>query len=447
MGEMKSSYPSSSESEYSAARRRGRDRTLSYPMPATIPEPAPPQDAPRQTAHWQLWLMLVVLAALAVAVLIPTLAGIYVGQQERASYLHDRAVDHYKQALAYESEEYNELAIAELQVALKFDPSYEPAAQKLQALQATPVPNGTAQPQNASIADQLFGRAQTAVAGKQWSDAIGALEEIRRADQNYRASEVTTLLIQAYVNAGQQSVAAGQIEDARSHFQAALALDPANAQAKSLADRAGLYLDAVQLEGSDWAGAAVDFQKLYQQDPSFYDVKKQLANAFAQYGDQAAREGASCIAAREYAQAYNLGVGPDVSARLSQANAGCKQAVLAPTATAAALAAAGFAPSARLDPSMTCEGAGSISGTVQDAQGAPVTDVTIRIYNDADYRPAPFIVDATGKYSIVLGLDAGVFHLVVLGADGAPAGVVYNVNYPGGSANGCHWIVDWKKAQ
>jgi tetratricopeptide (TPR) repeat protein len=446
-------------------RRHGRDRSLSAPTPPSYPSADPPVlqnypsvDSPapatspevktlsRATAHWQLWLLLVVLLSLAAALLAPTLLGIYLGGQERMDYLHGRAVDHYKQALAYEAEDYTELAIAELQIALKFDPTYQEAADRLHALQAGSGASGTPAPNSSSVADQLFSGAQSAIAKQQWSDAIDYLEEIRRASPDYHASEIKNLLVQAYLNAGKQAVAAGQIQQAQARFEAVVALDPSNAEAKSLRDRAQLYVSAAQATGSNWQSAVLDLQQLYQLDPGFYDVKQQLVNALVQYGDLASRQGAWCVAAREYDQAVNLGAADEAGSKLQQANASCREAVVAPTPTATATPLPGtmrFAAAAGIDRAEACTGTGGVSGTVRDANGNALAGIMIRIYNDVDYNPAPFAADANGRYNIVLGRDAGLFHLVVVGSDGSPVSQVFDLNYPGGAASGCHWTVDW----
>lgn len=440
-------YSPSSTPEPTAApaRRRGRDRELSNPMPATFPEA---QAETRRTAHWQLWLLLIILVSLAIALLAPTLLAIYFGGQERNDFLHGRAVDHFRQALAYEAEDYTELAIAELQIALKFDPRYQDAADKLKALQSGSGASGTPVPNSASVADQLFKGAQSAIAKQQWSDAIDYLEEIRRANPSYQPEQIQTLLIQAYLNGGNQSVAAGQVDQALARFSAVLTLDPSNADAKSLHDRAQLYINATRVMGTDWQSAVLDLNQLYQLDPNFYDVKQQLLNALVQYGDVASRQGAWCVAAKEYDQAVTLGGGTDAQVKLTQASASCRQAVLSPTATPTPLAAIGrFVAEGRVNPAIACQGTGSINGTVRDAQGNPLAGIMIRIYNDIDYRPAPFISDANGRYEIVLGRDAGLFHLVVVGPDGAPLSAVLDINYPGGTANGCHGTIDWTRSE
>lgn len=416
-------------------------------MPATYPEEQVEVEV-RRTAHWQLWLALIILISLAVALLTPTLLAIYFGGQERSDYLHGRAVEHYKQALAYEAEDYTELAIAELQIALKFDPGYQDAADQLKTLQNGSAASGTPVPNSASVADQLFKGAQSAIAKQQWSDAIDYLEEIRRANPEYQPAQIQTLLIQAYQNGGNQAVAAGQIDQALARFNAVLAIDPSNAEAKSLRDRAQLYINATRVMGTDWQSAVLDLNQLYQIDPNFYDVKPQLLNALVQYGDVASRQGAWCVASKEYDQAARLGGGTDVATKLAQASASCRQAVLAPTSTPTPLAAAGrFIAAGHANPSEPCQGTGSVSGIVRDPQGNPLAGVMIRIYNDADYKPAPFITDSSGKYNIVLGRDAGLFHLVVVAADGAPESEVLDINYPGGAATGCHGTIDWTRSE
>ncbi len=452
---MKPPLPPESYNFNSAARRRGRDRELSFPAPPDYPEQADPPLRPlalQPRGHWQLWALFVVLCSLTLAVLGPVLLGLYVGGQERAGYLHERAVDHYKQALAYESENYGELALAELQIAVKFDPNYQEAVEKLQTLEATPATKGTPVSESAAIADQLFQRAQSAIGRQQWSDAIDSLEELRRADAGYRADQVRSLLAQAYLKGGQQSVAAGDIEQARARFEAGLALDGSNAQMKTLRDRAVLYLKGKEAVGHDWQAAAYNFQQLYQQDEKFYDVKEQFLNALIEFGDTAARQGAFCIAQREFEQAVRLGAGDDVQTKLEDATWSCKQIVTAPTPTptpegGGELANAGaFTVQSRVDMSAPCEGTGSVGGSVRDAAGNPLSNLSIRIYNDYDYHPSPFALDEAGGYSIMLGNDPGTFHLVLIDGAGQPVSGVYSFDYAGGQS-GCHVVVDWIRNQ
>ncbi len=430
-------------------RERGRKRAASQKRPS-------PQlrAAPRRS--WGGWILFAALVSFAGAVLIPGALGLYFGSQERAAYLHQQAVQHYQQALTYESENYTELAIAEIQTALKYDPGYQEAADKLRVLQEKGKASVTAVPTALPLAEQLFQNAQSAIARQQWAEALDALEELVRIKPDLRASEVKALLIQSYLNAGKESVAAGQVEQARTRFDSALSLDPTNAEAKLLRARAILYLKGAEVVNLDWQSAVSNFQQLYGLDPNFYDVKNQLLNASINYGDFASAQNAYCLASREYERAVSLGANSTVESKMDFANEHCMQAVTAPTLTPAPIVIATaiprpranfFVPTGRVDSAAPCEGNGGVSGMVRDARSKPIVNVAVQIYDDAGYHPAPSFSGTDGIYIISLGVNAGFYHLVVLNPNGTPASGVFNLNYPGGNVSGCHWLVDWTKTE
>ncbi len=464
-----SSFPPSPEPFSSQSPRRlGRDRELSARAPASYPEP-PDYPESRETPQYNVprwmpgprtlgaWLVVGAILVLVAAALIPTVVGVYVGTQERTANMHRLAESHFQQALKYESENYYELAMAELQIAVKFDPNYQEAADRLETLQKRSNPAAGATPNSAAIADQLWTRAQGTFQQQQWSDAIDYLEEIRRADETYRANEVKSMLVQADLNGGKQSVTMGQIEQARARFGSILALDPENAQAKQLRDRSDLYVSGIEYMSTNPQSAVSSLQQLYTQDPNFADVKKQLMNALIAYGDVATKQGAYCIAYREYDQAVKLGADSSVQTKLTQSNTNCRTAILAtptPTATSVTPGAPGVTGTPTV-PGTTSRvgnwtvktskdssgGTCGIIGTIRDAQGNTVSGGNIRIYNDAGYDPAPLPVEANGHYSIVLSDAASLFHLVLLQQNRQPASGVYDFNFPGG--NSCRWIIDW----
>jgi hypothetical protein len=88
-----------------------------------------------------------------------------------------------------------------------------------------------------------------------------------------------------------------------------------------------------------------------------------------------------------------------------------------------------------------------VSGTVRDPQGSFLAGIMIRIYNDVDYKPPPFASDSNGRYEILLGKDAGLFHIVVVAADGSPASEIFDLQYPGGGVSGCHRVIDWTSSE
>lgn len=480
---------------------RGRDRALSAPgkakgqmplptpLPSSAPAAAPPTSyeyqapaAPTASAHafhippapplvrnhiWA-WFIVLAIVGMALAFTIPFTLGVYFGNQDRQQYLAQQAVEHYQRALAYESETYNELAIAELNLALQYQPNYEPARKKLQELKTASLVKNQVEPQDVSIAKQLYESAQAALVRQDWNDAIDLLEELRRVKNDYASAQVNTDLVTAYVNAGKQALAANEVELAKRRFDAALVLDSNHAEARTFADRALLYSHAVQAMGTDWNNAVVSLEELYARDPNFADVKAKLRDAHIGYGEVATKQGAFCIAARELNAALALGADNAIQTLAATANESCKQAILNPTPTftptledgepipvtvtpnpnAAAVTAPGalvYAPQVRVRQNAKCNGTGDIRGAVKDAQGNPLSNVGVKIYNDYGYQPPYARTDQAGEYEIVLGSDKGLFHLVVVDDFGSNASAVLNVDYPGGNVQGCHIVVDWAR--
>jgi tetratricopeptide (TPR) repeat protein len=483
---------------------RGRDRALSAsgkengkapPLPPAPPSPAPatasaapyefqtiavsPQSSaaldrsaasPQKRNHMRAWLLMLTVAGLALAFTLPFTLGVYFGNQDRQRFLERQAIEHYQRALAYESETYHELAIAELNVALQYQPQYQAARKKLQELQAVGQNQSQAEPQDVAIAKQLYESAQAALARADWNDAIDLLEELRRVKNDYQTAQVSAQLVTAYVNAGKQALAADDVALAQRRFDAALALDATHPEARTLADRALLYFHGVQAMGTDWLGAVAAFEELHTRDPNFADVKQKLRAAHIGYSQVALTQGAFCIAARELNAALALGADAALQTQVAAADDSCKQAILNPTPTltptlegaapipvtvtpdpnATAIAAPGalvYTAQMRMRQNAQCSGTGDIRGAVQDAQGNPLVNVGIKIYNDYGYLPPYARTDQAGEYEIVLGSDKGLFHLVAVDDFGSNASAVLNVDYPGGNAQGCHIMVDWTRSK
>ncbi|MBI4674697.1 MAG: hypothetical protein HY741_23885 [Chloroflexi bacterium] len=488
---------------------RGRDRALSsasgkppprHPPPVPLPDPKPvrePAQAPYEYApsatiaaatphafhfpaapsvvrnHFFAWFVVLAIVGVALAFTIPFTLGVYFGNRDRQQFVERAALEHFQRALAYESETYDELAIAELNLALQYRPDYQPARQKLEQLKAARLVKNQIEPQDVAIAKQLYDGAQAARARQDWNGAVDLLEELRRVKSDYRSAEVNALLVTAYVNAGKLALTANDVDLARRRFDAALAVDPNHAEARTLRDRALLYFHGVQAMGTDWANAVLTFQELYARDPNFADVKIKLRDAHIGYGDFANRQGAFCIAARELNAAVALGADAGVQAQAAAANASCKQAILNPTPTATPTLEGGatalpiavtpnpyatplpvvsvkgivYTPRVRVRQNAQCKGTGNIKGAVQDAQGKPLQNVGVKIYNDFGYLPPYARTDSAGEYEIVLGSDKGVFHLVVVDDFGSHASAILDVDYPGGNVQGCHITVDWTRTR
>lgn len=421
--------------------------------------------------HVTAWLIMLAIVGIALAFTVPFTLGVYFGNQDRSAFVERQAQEHFQRALAYESETYTQLAIAELELALQYKPDYQPARDKLNQLKTVHTSSAEQEPQDVAIAKQLYASAEESVIAEDWSSGIDLFEELRRVKSDYRVSEVNGYLVKAYVAAGKQALLANDVDLARRRFEAALTIDPNNLEARTQRERAELYFAGVAYMGVSWGSAVTTFQELYAQDPNFGDVKIRLRESHVGYGDFASTQGAFCIAAREFDSAVALGADSDAATQAAAANIRCKDAILNPTATATPTPEGGiptpdglitpvvlgtpipgtsagsvlYAPGVRVRQNAACNGTGDIRGSIQTAAGDPIPNVGVKIYNDFGYLPPYARSDPAGEYEIALGSDKGQFHLVIVDDFGSNASAVLNVDYPGGNVQGCHIVVNWTR--
>lgn len=400
-------------------------------------------------------LLLSLFACLAGDLLVPGGIGFVIGYQELQSLNHENAIQHFQRGLGFLAENYPELAYTEFEIAVKYDSSYGPAQQKLREMETAFGGHGTPQAaEEDQVAAALLDDGRRLVGQKQWSDAVTRLEQLRTLNAEFHQQEATDLLYTAYVEGGKEAVSVGQIELARERFDSALAIRNGDPEVVRQRDRAVLYLDGQQAAGYNWPLAIQKFSALYQQDPKYDDIKKRLIDAYAQYGDAAAKQGAWCLAAKEYDSALGIASDPQLSGKRSQAMSQCRQAV---AATPTLLPAPGgttvgtenyvlYRVSTSFNKPCNTR-TGDLSGVVQDVLGQPVVGVNVAYYADGIDRVIKR-TDANGAYEFILGNEPGLFHVLVLGADGrTQVSMVADIPYPGGSNVRCHVVVDWQKVQ
>ena len=417
---------------------------------ATQPEdPAASLDPREHSRRFWVVVFLVIsfLACVLGAIFVPGALGFVAGSQELQAQNHELAIQHFNRGLGFLAENYPELAYTEFEIAVKFDGSFEPAQQKLTELQATIGNQGApGAPQEDRVAAALFDDAKTQVTAQDWSDAITRLEQLKTLKPDYRTADVSDMLYNAYVASGKSAVQVGQIELARERFDAALAIRNGDVQIVQQRDLALLYLDGQQAVGYNWQTAIQKFSALYQQDPNYYDVKKRLVDAYTQYAELAMRQNASCLAVREYDGALAINKDASLTDKRTQAMTLCKQAISA-TPTPALTGTENFIFTKPATADKPCSGNGDVSGMVRDAVGRPISGVAIGYFADGITMTVTHS-DANGQYQLVWGKDPGTFHVVPLSADGkTPAGLAADVDYPGGTAVGCHVVMDWQKVQ
>ncbi len=404
-----------------------------------------PDISPRSDLWIALFLAVTLVACVSLSLLVPSGLGFLVGYQQLQAQNHEAAIIHFNRGLGYLAEDYPDLARAEFEIAVQYDAAFEPAQEKLREMQGALVGAGTPVPQTDRVAQTLLDEARALAAQRQWSDAITRLEQLRTLNPDYRRTEVADLLYQTYVNGGKAAEASGQIQLARERFDAALAIRNGDPQVRTQRDWAVLYLEGMQAVGYSWQTAAQKFAALYQQAPNYHDVKAQLFNAHVQYGNLAAKQNAWCLAVREYDSALALTRDAALADTRAQAMTLCKQAIVATPTPIVSAPATYLWKTIVTD--LPCNGSGDIAGSVRDAVGSALTGVWVGYY--ADGVPLTTTrTNASGQYQFILGKEAGVLHVVILGTDGkVPVSLAAEVQYPGGASLGCHVIVDWQKAQ
>jgi type II secretory pathway pseudopilin PulG len=420
------------------------------------------------------WILLLLVSALVVCVLgsllVPAGLGYIAGQRELQVQSHEAAIQHFNRGLSLLADNYPESAMAEFEIALKYDSGFEPAQQKLAGLQPKIV-NGTPQ-SNAEdqVAMTLFTEARNFVLQREWSDAITRLEQLRTLKADYRASDVKSLLYQAYVEGGRDAVRAGQIELARERFDGALLVNTGDPEVTKQRDLAVLYLEGKQAMGFNWQTAIQKFTALDSREPNFYDAKKQLFEAHWQYADIALKQNSPCLAAREYDSALILQQDASVSQKRTQAMNLCKQAIISPptatpvitgtvtittptilptsTATTPISGVENYAYKLTTATDKSCNnGAGDISGTIRDAQGKPMVNVLVGYYIEANALTIARS-NVNGQYLFLLGKEPASINVAMMTADAKTTiPLVAFVSYPGASSSGCHLILDWQKVQ
>jgi len=427
-------------------------------------------------ASMRLWINTVLAIALVMcvmgALIVPSALGYWVGQQELRERSHEAAIEHYNRGLGLLAENYPETALAEFEIALQYDAAFEPAQKKLAELK-TKVGASGANPvrQENQIAATLFDEASKLIAQKEWSDAITRLEQLRTLNANYRPAEVKSLTYQAYVEGGKDAVKNGNIEIARERFESALALGNGDLEVTKQRDLAALYLEGKQAVGYNWQTAIQKFAAIYSREPNYHDTKRQLFDAYVQYGDIAART-SPCLAAREYDGALALLSDATVLQKRTNSMNQCKQIITSPptptpltpitstvTVTTTVLPTTtvtntvtvptesyAFKISTATDKSCTT-GTGDITGVVRDLLGRPVANALVGYYGEG-FGMTTARTNANGQYLFVLGKEPGALNVAVFAADGkTPIPLIALVSYPGGNAPGCHVLLDWQRVQ
>jgi Tol biopolymer transport system component/outer membrane protein assembly factor BamD (BamD/ComL family) len=298
--------------------------------PAWAPDEEPKTRGPRYWV-WTLVGALVFIGIVACLVLL-TAAGVSDGLEDRAREALRLSEEHYRLGLEHlEAQDY-ELAIAEFEVALHYNPTHQEAQRQLAAAEETARAQVTPTSEaRQSAAAQLFQEARSLYEDGRWDAAVTELEKLRGLDPTYEATRVKDMLAEAYFRQGLSAVEKDDLARALNRFDKALDLEPGHEAAQEQVNLANLYIAAMSYWHQDWPATLQAFNGLYAMAPDYKDVPERLHDAHKLYGDALAEDGAWCVATSQYAAAAEILSRPETLSLLTQATEQCRLAMVTPT--------------------------------------------------------------------------------------------------------------------
>jgi len=283
--------------------------------------------APRKRTPWGCGSSTLLVAAISLAVLIilaSAALGIYQGVQERNRLDRLAASQHFSKGLAHLERGEYELAIAQLESAMRLDPHNGEARVKLEEartkLTAAPTPTPGVILDTAAT---HFSDGRSLYERGQWDAAIVKLEAVLALDPTYEQQEVADMLFACYYNSGIQLANEDRMEEALLRWNLALEIRPGDADVKRQQKLASLYLAGMGYWQADWEQAIENFANLYGMQPGYKDVAQRLHDARVSYGDQLYEAQQGCVAQAQYEGALEIHDSPEVRRKRDDAASQC----------------------------------------------------------------------------------------------------------------------------
>ena len=230
----------------------------------------------------------------------------------------------------------------------------EAAALLTEVMAATPTPSTTptltpsptepptATPQNTptpGIAlpspEELYNSAQAALTVRDYETVIDTLNILRGLDENFRRTDVETMLHDALTTLARQYLtqqSTDQLAQGILLAEQARAIAPIGDLGYE-AYVAGRYLDGVNAEGMECLLSVREWESIYAEVPGYRDVSDRLGRSYARCGDAYTFQTEYCPAVTYYRWALQLISDSAVSAKLSEASQQCANATPTPTPT------------------------------------------------------------------------------------------------------------------
>ncbi|HEY6072131.1 MAG TPA: hypothetical protein VIV15_01785, partial [Anaerolineales bacterium] len=260
---------------------------------------------------------LAVLILLALAVFGGAQAAIGDRQAARQSLIGTQMTEQFQFALVDISFGRYEAAKQRLEFIISNDPNYPGASQKLtEVLVAMSVPTATSTPlptptPNPSGAEGVFAQAQQLIAAGDWGNALVAIDQIRKADPNYRTGEVDGMYYFTLRNYGyNQIIQQGNLEGGIYELTLAERFGPLDNTANGLREGARAYITAASFWEVNWEQAVAYLSQVAGGWPSLWDGTMTASQRFyiasMRYGDELFKRGDFCDAVAQYKNATSI---------------------------------------------------------------------------------------------------------------------------------------------
>jgi tetratricopeptide (TPR) repeat protein len=271
-------------------------------------------------------------------------AGIQERKAAQNSILEKQAAEQFELALVDIQFNRYDAAAQRLQFVVSKAPNFPGAKEKLtEVLVQSSIPTPTLAPTMTSTpdfsgAESAFQRAQQLIQAQDWTNALGALDIIRKLDPTYKTAQVDGMYYFALRNQGDNLITKqGNLEGGIYYLTLAERFGPLDNSAVQLREGARNYIIGASFWELDWNQAYNYFSQVGSGWPSMWDgtmtASQRLQYAAMRYGDDLFTNGDYCGAYDLYQTATGLGnLDNTASAHSSKAYRTCYPATATPEA-------------------------------------------------------------------------------------------------------------------